>query len=104
VKEDVPEQIVDDYLQFNGYFTTHNVRFKPDPDHPQFDADQDRVSSDVDVVGYHPGKTGVEQVLVVSCKAWQDGFNSGGKTQSKGQSDVATLPRVMGAEVERSVS
>jgi len=30
VKEDILEQIVDDYLQFNGYFTTHNVRFKPD--------------------------------------------------------------------------
>jgi hypothetical protein len=31
MKEDVLEQIVDDYLQFKGYFTTHNVRFKPDP-------------------------------------------------------------------------
>jgi len=26
MKEDVLEQIVDDYLQFKGYFTTHNVR------------------------------------------------------------------------------
>lgn len=24
MKEDVPEQIVDDYLQLGGYFTTHN--------------------------------------------------------------------------------
>jgi len=27
MKEDVLEQIVDDYLQMQGYFTTHNVRF-----------------------------------------------------------------------------
>lgn len=79
MKEDVLEQIVDDFLQFQGYFTTHNVRFKPDPNHPMFEANQDRVSSDVDVVGYHPVRTGVEQVVVVSCKAWQDGFNAGRK-------------------------
>jgi hypothetical protein len=35
MKEDVLEQIVDDYLQFKGGFTTHNVRFKPSPDHPE---------------------------------------------------------------------
>ena len=29
MKEDVLEQIVDDYLQMQGYFTTHNVRFNP---------------------------------------------------------------------------
>jgi len=29
MKEDVLEQIVDDYLRLNGYFTTHNVPFKP---------------------------------------------------------------------------
>ena len=28
MKEDVLEQIVDDYLQFKGCFTTHNVRFE----------------------------------------------------------------------------
>lgn len=79
MKEDVLEQIVDDYLMFNGYFTTHNVRFKPDSNHPDFVHDQDCVSSDVDVVGYHPKKTGVDRVVVVSCKAWQDGFNAGRK-------------------------
>jgi hypothetical protein len=79
MKEDVLEQIVDDYLQFEGYFTIHNVRFKPSSKHPEHDADQDRVSSDVDVVGYHPGRTGVDRVVVVTCKAWQDGFNAGRK-------------------------
>jgi hypothetical protein len=79
VKEDVLEQIVDDYLQFMGYFTTHNVRFRPRVDHPDHVGDQDRVYSDVDVVGYHPGRTGTDRVIVVSCKAWQAGFNAGRK-------------------------
>jgi hypothetical protein len=76
MKEDVLEQIVDDYLQFKGYFTTHNVRFKPRLDHADYVGDQDRVPSDVDVVGYHPGLTGVARVMVVTCKAWQTGFNA----------------------------
>ena len=54
MKEDVLEQIVDDYLQFKGFLTTHNVRFRPSQDHPDHLAEQDRVFSDVDVVGYHP--------------------------------------------------
>jgi hypothetical protein len=50
MKEDVLEQIVDDYLQFKGYFTTHNIRFRPDPGRDDYVPDLDRVSSDVDVV------------------------------------------------------
>lgn len=79
MKEDVLEQIVDDYLQFKGYFTTHNVRFRPRPDHPDFKSQQDSVNSDVDVVGYHPMKTGVDRVVVVTCKAWQTGFDATAK-------------------------
>jgi hypothetical protein len=29
MKEDVLEQLVDDYLMHQGYFTRHNIRFKP---------------------------------------------------------------------------
>ena len=36
MKEDVLEQIVDDYLQHLGYFTQHNIRFRPRKDHPDF--------------------------------------------------------------------
>lgn len=75
MKEDVLEQIVDDYLQFSGYFTIHNVRFKPSDKHPKYDGNLDRVPSDVDVVGFHPRKTGTDQVIVVSCKSWQGGLN-----------------------------
>jgi hypothetical protein len=74
VKEDVLEQIVDDYLQMDGYFTTHNVKFRPSPGHADFASRLDAVPSDVDVVGYHPTRRGYEKVAVVSCKAWQTGF------------------------------
>jgi hypothetical protein len=79
VKEDVLEQIVDDYLQFRGYFTTHNVRFKPRRDHPEYESSQDSVPSDVDVVGYHPKLAAPDRVIVVSCKAWQGGFDGVGR-------------------------
>jgi hypothetical protein len=73
MKEDVLEQIVDDYLQMQGYFTTHNVRFNPPKDQhyvPQVES----VPSDIDVVGLHPRHTGASRVIVVSCKSWQSGF------------------------------
>jgi hypothetical protein len=76
VKEDVLEQVVDDYLKFKGYFTTHNVRFKPDPEHPEFVRSQDSVASDVDVVGVDPRRTDLDRVIVVSCKSYQPGFDA----------------------------
>jgi hypothetical protein len=74
MKEDVLEQIVDDYLQLDGYFTTHNVRFKPTPGQPDYNSREDSVASDVDVLGYHPRRRGNDRIVVVSCKAWQTGF------------------------------
>ena len=79
MKEDVLEQVVDDYLQLRGYFTTHNLRFKPDKSHPKFVSAQDSVPSDVDVIGINPLLTGPARVRVVSCKAWQTGFNADAK-------------------------
>ena len=73
MKEDVLEQIVDDYLQMQGYFTTHNVRFNP-PRDQHYVSQTDSVASDIDVVGLHPRRTGAERVMVVSCKSWQSGF------------------------------
>jgi len=74
MKEDVLEQIVDDYLQFKGYLTTHNVRFRPGTSDVGYSARHDSVHSDVDVLGYNPTLRGHEKVVVVSCKAWQTGF------------------------------
>jgi hypothetical protein len=79
MKEDVLEQIVDDFLQFDGFFTTHNVRFRPRRDHRDYVAVQDSVASDVDVVAYHPMRSGVDRVVVVSCKSWQSGFDATAK-------------------------
>jgi hypothetical protein len=79
MKEDLLEQIVDHYLKFRGYFTTHNVSFRPRADHPEYVRQDDSVPSDVDVVGFHPSKTGPGRVVVVSCKAWQAGFDASAK-------------------------
>lgn len=62
MKEDVLEQIVDDYLQMQGYFTTHNVRFNP-PRDQYYVSQTDSVPSDIDVVGLHPRLTGTERVI-----------------------------------------
>lgn len=74
MKEDILEQLVDDYLQSEGYFTRHNIKFRPRRDHPDFDSKKDSNHSDIDVIGIHPNKQGPERVAVVSCKSWQGGF------------------------------
>ena len=111
MKEDVLEQIVDDYLKFSGYFTTHNVGFRPRADHPDYVRNQDSVYSDVDVVGYHPAKDGVARVIAVSCKAWQAGFDASAKLaelrnekKNPQAGHVATLSRTLDSEMERGVS
>jgi hypothetical protein len=79
MKEDVLEQVVDDYLMHKGYFTRHNIRFKPSSNHVNFIKNADSVASDIDVMGIHPRLHGDEQVVVVSCKAWQSGFDPSAK-------------------------
>jgi hypothetical protein len=75
VKEDVLEQLVDDYFQAKDYFTTHNVKFTPRKDHPEFISLQDSNYSDIDVVGFKPRGKDPNRVWVCSCKSWQLGFN-----------------------------
>ena len=75
MKEDILEQIVDDFLQLDGYFTTHNIPFRPDKLHDEYDGRKDSVASDIDVLGYRPGPRDSERVLAVSCKAWQAGMD-----------------------------
>jgi hypothetical protein len=52
MKEDILEQLVDDFLLAKGYFTRHNVKFKPRADHPEFIPKDDSNHSDIDVLGY----------------------------------------------------
>ena len=73
-KEDVLEQIVEEYLLHNGYFVQHNLKFRPRKDHPDFIVKQDSNHSDIDVIGYNPRRMDRDRVVVVSCKSWQTGF------------------------------
>jgi hypothetical protein len=75
MKEDILEQLVDDYLKFNGFFTIHNAKFQPAKTDPDYVQSHDCVASDVDVVGFHPMRSGTDRVWVVSCKSWQLGFD-----------------------------
>ena len=74
MKEDILEQLVDDYLQAKGYFTQHNLKFKPRKGCFGYDAAQDRVPSDIDVIGFNPRLSPPDNVWAVGCKSWQDGF------------------------------
>ena len=58
MKEDVLEQVVEDYLQSRGYFTRHNLRFRPSASHGDYVSNKDSVRSDVDVVGAPPDDPG----------------------------------------------
>lgn len=75
MKEDILEQLVDDYLKSQGYFTTHNIKFKPDPRHKDYVSNQDSVASDIDILAVHPNKRGADKVVAVTCKSWQTGIN-----------------------------
>jgi hypothetical protein len=74
MKEDILEQVVDDYLQSKGYFTRHNVKFQPRKVHRGYVAKDDSVPSDIDVIGVNPHLRGSARVWAVSCKSWQSGF------------------------------
>jgi len=77
MKEDILEQLVDDYLQYKGYFTLHNVKFRPEKnsEHYEYNSQKDSVHSDIDVVGINPTKEGFERTYVVTCKSWQFGLS-----------------------------
>jgi hypothetical protein len=66
---DVLEQITEDYFRFKGYFTQHNVKYRPSIKDPAYN-----VHSDVDMVAVHPKKKGIDRVCVVSCKSWHGGM------------------------------
>lgn len=74
-KEDILEQLVEEFLIHRGYFVRHNVKFLPRKNHPDFDAKLDSNHSDIDVLAYNPSKEGSDRVWAVSCKSWQAGFN-----------------------------
>jgi hypothetical protein len=75
MKEDILEQISEDYLQSKGYFTKKNTKFRPHLSHPDFNTKKDSSHSDIDVIGFNPNIQGTDRVWVISCKSWQGGFD-----------------------------
>ena len=75
-KEDILEQLVEEFLIHRGYFVRHNVKFIPRKDHIDFSSKLDSNHSDIDVLGYNPLIQGHERVWAVSCKSWQAGIRS----------------------------
>jgi hypothetical protein len=73
-KEDILEQLVEEYLLHEGYFVQHNIKFRPKKTHPDYVKNSDSNHSDIDVLGFHPRRQGKDQVVAVSCKSWQGGF------------------------------
>jgi hypothetical protein len=73
-KEDILEQIVEEYLIYKGYFVRHNLKFLPKKNHPEFISKKDSNHSDIDVLGYNPKEKGHDRIWAVSCKSWQEGF------------------------------
>lgn len=75
MKEDILEQVVADYLNLKGYFTLHNVRYKPDKKANGYNQSLHNVPSDIDVIGFNPTLEGAERVWACNCKSWQEGVN-----------------------------
>jgi hypothetical protein len=74
-KEDILEQIAEEYYTHLGYFVRHNVKYLPPKDHPNFEKSKDANHSDIDVLAFHPLKKGPSRVVAVTCKSWQNGFS-----------------------------
>jgi hypothetical protein len=74
MKEDILEQIVEDYLQTKGYFTRRNIKYLPNKEHKDYIKSKDSNHSDIDVLGFNPTLSGCERVIAVSCKSYQTGF------------------------------
>jgi hypothetical protein len=74
--EDVLEQVVDDWLRRQGYFTRTNVRFGPGKGDDGYVTKEHNQMSDMDVVAINPtAAPGPRRTLAISCKAMQNGFS-----------------------------
>lgn len=74
-KEDILEQIVEEYLTHQGYFVQRNVKYRPSKMSPDYNAQKDSVHSDIDVLAYNSKQMGARRVLAVNIKSWQGGFD-----------------------------
>lgn len=74
-KEDILEQIVEEYLIHRGYFVQRNIKYRPDRSDLAYDAKKDSVRSDIDVLAFNPRAEPCRRVLVFNIKSYQGGFD-----------------------------
>jgi hypothetical protein len=89
-KEDILEQLVEEFLIHRGYFVRHNVKFLPRKDHADFSSKHDSNHSDIDVLAFNPLRQGADRVWAVSCKSWQSGFNPAVKIEEIEQNKIVS--------------
>lgn len=76
MKEDILEQLIEDwYVTQSGWFVKHNVKYKPDSTRNDYNATQDSVHSDIDVLAYSAKNPTPDNVHIISCKSWQSGVS-----------------------------
>lgn len=74
MKEDILEQIAEDfYSKRVGYFTKHNIKYRPSKEEPTYIAKYDSVHSDIDLIIIDAHER--NKIITVSCKSWQGGFD-----------------------------
>ena len=74
MKEDILEQIAEDfYSKKVGYFTKHNIKYRPSDKESDYIAKFDSVHSDIDLIIIDAHKR--NKIITVSCKSWQGGFD-----------------------------
>ena len=75
MKEDILEQLIEDwFIAQTGYFVKHNIKYRPSHEHDDYNSKRDSVHSDIDILAVSNIKKGLDKVLAVTCKSWQDGF------------------------------
>lgn len=62
-KEDVLEQIVEEYLIHRGYFIQRNIKYRPDENDDEYESKKDSVRSDIDVLAFNPLLSGAKRVM-----------------------------------------
>lgn len=89
-KEDILEQLVEEFLIHRGYFVRHNVKFLPRKDHAEFSSKLDSNHSDIDVLAFNPLLQGADRIWAVSCKSWQSGFDPAVKIAEISQNKIVS--------------
>ena len=76
MKEDILEQLIEDWLiSKTGMFVKHNIKFRPNANHKDYNSKLDSVHSDIDILAISLITKNKIEAITVTCKSWQTGFN-----------------------------